>query len=236
MTTDQQTAAGTPGSPAEASADREALRAAGAELVSVASRLSRLGLSPGSSGNASVRVGERIVATPTGSEMGGLDPAALSQLDLEGALVAGPRTTKEFPLHRALYRRDPSARAVVHLHSASAAAVSCLAPWSELSAIAPISPYFVMRVGQTPLIPYADPGDPAQADDVEALPIPFRAVLLQNHGSLVVGPDLASAAEIAIELEEACRLWLLVRDRDAHHLSHDDAARLADRYGSIWSR
>ncbi len=205
------------------------------ELVAAASRLARLGLSPGSSGNVSVRTGDRIVASPTGADLAHLDPGRLSVLALDGALLDGPRPTKEYPLHCAMYRRDADTRAVVHLHSANATAVSCLAPWRERSALPAISPYFVMRVGQTPLIAYADPGDADQAETMERLTFPFRAALLQNHGSLAAGSDPAAAAETAIELEEACRLWLLVAERAPHLLPDEAAARLSRQYGSPWT-
>lgn len=204
------------------------------QLVAVAAKLTELGLSPGTSGNISVRCGKLVLTSPGGESLGKLDPERLSVLDLAGNLLSGPPSTKEFPLHRAFYRRDPRTQAVVHLHSAHAAAASCLPPWSARSAVGPVSPYFVMRVGQTPLISYADPGDLEQAASMEQLSIPFRAALLQNHGSLVAGPSLGAAADTAVELEEACQLWLQLHGKSPHLLSPADCKRLAKRYGSIW--
>ncbi|MFF5991177.1 class II aldolase/adducin family protein [Prauserella flavalba] len=204
------------------------------ELVAAAARLAELGLSPGSSGNVSVREGEEIVMSPTGADLAALDAERLSVLDDAGTLLAGPRASKEFPLHRAFYRRDPAFTAIVHLHSACASAVSCLAPWSERSALPPITPYFVMRVGQTPLVPYADPGDPAQAESIERLAWPFRAALLANHGLVVAGRTVAEALDAAIELEEASKLLLLLGDRPIRTLEESDAVRLGERYGSPW--
>ncbi|MBK1787733.1 class II aldolase/adducin family protein [Prauserella cavernicola] len=204
------------------------------ELVEAAARLAALGLSPGSSGNVSLREGDTIAMSPTGADLAALDPARLSVLDDDGTLLDGPRASKEFPLHRAFYRRDPEFAAIVHLHSAHASAVSCLEAWSPRSALPPITPYFVMRVGQTPLVPYADPGDPAQAGQLEALALPFRAALLANHGLVVAGRTVAEALDAAIELEEACKLLLLLGDRPIRTLGESDALRLAERYGSPW--
>jgi ribulose-5-phosphate 4-epimerase/fuculose-1-phosphate aldolase len=204
------------------------------ELVAAGRRLVELGLSPGASGNLSVREGDRVVITPTGALLGELDVDGLSVLDLDGALVSGPRPSKEFPLHLAMYRRDPDADSVVHLHSVHAVAASCLPAWSERSAVPPLTPYFVMRVGQAPLVPYAAPGDPQQAADVEALPFDFRAALLQNHGSLVAAAGLEASMDAAVELEETCRLLLLLGDRDRRLLTEQEAGLLAVRYGSPW--
>ncbi|WP_320782111.1 class II aldolase/adducin family protein [Streptomyces sp. CRN 30] len=211
------------------------MTAAAQELAATAAHLAGLGLSPGSSGNVSVRDGDRVLITPTGADLAALDPDALCVLDLDGGHVAGPRPSKEFPLHLAFYRRESDTRAVVHLHSRHAAAASCRAPWSELSALPPLTPYFVMRVGQIPLLPYAPPGDPAQADVLERLPFPCRAALLQNHGPVVAAGSLAAAAEAAVEVEETCALSLLLGDRPVRLLTPPEAAALAAKYGTYWT-
>jgi ribulose-5-phosphate 4-epimerase/fuculose-1-phosphate aldolase len=205
------------------------------QLVEAGAQLSALGLSPGTTGNISVRAGDRILMSPTGTDLGSLDPAALSVLDIEGRLLDGGKPSKEFPLHRAFYRRDASTSAVVHLHSSHAAAVSCLPAWSAASAIPPLTPYFVMRVGQAPLIPYASPGDVAQAAYLEALGLPFSAALLQNHGSLTSGQSLAPAVDAAIELEEVSKLLLLLGERAVNLLPEGEAEHLAAKYGSAWT-
>jgi 3-dehydro-4-phosphotetronate decarboxylase len=204
------------------------------QVVEAGAHLDALGLSPGASGNLSVRDGDRVLITPTGTPLAGLDAGALSVLAPDGTHLAGPRPSKEFPLHLALYRRDAAATAVVHLHSRHAAAVSCLPPWSARSAVPPLTPYFVMRVGQTPLIPYAPPGDPAQAAAVEARQGVFRAALLQNHGPIVAGVSMRAAVEAAVELEEVCALLLLLGDREPRLLADGEARELAARYGSPW--
>jgi ribulose-5-phosphate 4-epimerase/fuculose-1-phosphate aldolase len=205
------------------------------DLVAAGRRLAGLGLSPGSSGNISVRVGDTIVMSPTGSDLAALDAARLSVLDFEGNLLSGPKASKEYPFHRAMYRRSEDTGAIVHLHSTNAVGVSCLEPWSMMSAIPPITPYFVMRVGQTPLIPYAAPGDSSQAGVIENLDFPFGAVLLQNHGSITSGATMAAAVEAAIELEEACKLVLLLGERSARYLSGQEALTLASTYASPWT-
>ncbi|KHL03587.1 aldolase [Sinomonas humi] len=193
------------------------------------------GLSRGSAGNLSVREGDHLLMSPTGSDLGSLVAASLSVLDFEGNLLEGPRPSKEFPFHRAFYRRDRSTNAVVHVHSPAAMAVSCLEPWTEWSAIPPLTPYFVMRVGQTPLVPYADPGDPSQADWIEAIPFPLHAVLLQNHGAITVGRDLAEAVDTAVELEQVCDTLLRTAGLPKRLLSQETAVRLAGKYGRHWT-
>ncbi|MFJ8857843.1 class II aldolase/adducin family protein [Streptomyces sp. NPDC102451] len=204
------------------------------ELAAAGARLAALGLSPGSSGNLSVRIDDRILITPTGADLSDLDPDGLSVLGPDGTHLDGPRPSKEFPLHSAFYRRDDSTRAVVHLHARHATAVSCLDPWSPRSAVPPLTPYFVMRVGQTPLLPYAPPGDAGQAEDLARLPFPFRAALLQNHGPVLAGPTMARAVDAAVELEEVSALLLALGERSPRLLTPEEAGALASAYGSPW--
>ncbi|MDF6022710.1 class II aldolase/adducin family protein [Streptomyces sp. JH34] len=204
------------------------------ELAAAGARLAALGLSPGSSGNLSVRVDDRILITPTGADLAEVDPDRLSVLGLDGTHLDGPRPSKEFPLHGAFYRRDAATRAVVHLHARNATAVSCLPPWSARSALPPLTPYFVMRVGQTPLVPYAPPGDPDQAEALARLPFPLRAALLQNHGPVLAGPTMARAVDAAVELEEVSALLLSLGERTPRLLTPEEAGALAETYGSPW--
>ena len=85
------------------------------------------GLTPGSSGNISVRLDDGgWLVTPTNASLGFLDPAKMSRLDSGGRLVSGDAPTKEVPLHTALYQTRTSAGAVVHLHSTHSVALSML--------------------------------------------------------------------------------------------------------------
>ncbi|MFX1787369.1 class II aldolase/adducin family protein [Prescottella equi] len=109
------------------------------QVVAAGARLTALGLSPGSSGNLSIRCGAAMIVTPV--PLGDLDPEALSVLDLgTSELLAGPPPTKEHPLHRAMYRRSATVGAIVHLHSPYATAWACRPADDPNSAVPPITP------------------------------------------------------------------------------------------------
>ena len=115
-------------------------------------------------------------------------------------------------MHRAFYTARPDAGAVVHLHSTQATAVSCLPEVDRSNPIPPLTPYFVMRVGRTmPIVPYYRPGDPAMEPAIHAAARDVRAVLLANHGPVVSGRTLIDAVYAAEELEEAAKLFLMLR-------------------------
>src|SRR3981189_2387006 len=95
------------------------------EICRLGRSLFERGLTPGSSGNISVKLDDGgWLVTPTNASLGSLDPARLSRLAADGRLVSGEAPTKEVPLHTALYQTRGTARAVVHLHSTHAAVQS----------------------------------------------------------------------------------------------------------------
>lgn len=205
-------------------------------LAHAGKRLAAAGLSPGSTGNISVVRDGRVAMTGTGTDLSDLRAECIAELALDGTHLRGPRPSKEVNMHLAMYARNPSHSACVHVHSPFSVAASCLAPWSATSAVPPITPYFVMRVGQTPLVPYRAPGHPEIGSLIHEEPTPCRAVLLANHGQVVSGTDMADALDAAIELEEACRISVLTAGHDRRLLTEDDAVELADRYGTPWTR
>jgi len=190
------------------------------------------GLTAGSSGNLSASLPDGgWLMTPTGSSLGDLDPARLSRLDANGRLVDGDKPTKESFLHIGMYRQRKDAGAVVHLHSTHSVAVSVLADVDPHDVIPPITAYYVMKIGQLPLVPYYPPGDESLAGAVEALAGKHHAVLLANHGPVVAGTSLENAVYAIEELEETARLFLMLKDRPHRCLTPQQVAELKRRQG-----
>ena len=85
------------------------------EICRLGRSLFERGLTPGSSGNISVKLDDGgWLVTPTNASLGFLDPARMSRLGPDGRLISGDAPTKEVPLHTALYQSRGAARA--HLH------------------------------------------------------------------------------------------------------------------------
>lgn len=182
-------------------------------LVELAASLFARGFSVGSAGNVSVKLDDGYLITPTNSSLGRLDPARLSRLDAAFRHVGGDKPSKEVFMHRAFYTARSEAGAVVHLHSTQATAVACLPDVDTDNPIPPLTPYFVMRVGRRmPVVRYFRPGDPAMEPAIHAEARNARAVLLANHGPVVSGRTLTDAVYAAEELEEAAKLYLLLRN------------------------
>src|SRR5947199_10398709 len=190
------------------------------------------GLTPGSSGNISVRLDDGgYVVTPTNASLGFLDPAKLSRLDTTGRLVSGDPPTKEVPLHTALYQTRGSARAIVHLHSTHSVALSMLPEIDPRAALPPMTAYYLMRCGATALVPYYRPGDPAVADAIKGLAGKYSSVLLANHGPVVSGDTLEAAVFAMEELEETAKLYLLLRGLNPRYLTPAQVTDLTKTFG-----
>jgi ribulose-5-phosphate 4-epimerase/fuculose-1-phosphate aldolase len=205
-------------------------------MAAVRDQIVRLGrslferrLTFGRTGNISVRQGDSILVTPTGASLGAL--TALSTIDIDGRHVDGPAPSKEAFLHAAVYRARPTAGAVVHLHSTYSVAVSCLDGLDPADALPPLTAYYVMRVGRLPLLAYHAPGDDALGPLAERTAATHHAMLLANHGPVVAGVDLDTAADAVEELEETARLFLLLHGHRTRPLTDGQVAALQARSG-----
>ena len=199
------------------------------EIVDLGRSMFDRGLTAGRTGNISVREGDSILITPTNVSLGALEVGSLARVQSDGLALPGAAASKEAFLHLALYRARPDARAVVHLHSTHAVAVSCLADVPLDDALPALTPYYLMRVGRLPVLPYHAPGDPALGPMAEAAARGAHALLLANHGPIVAGRDLASAADAIEELEETARLFLLLRGLPTRALDDAQVADVAAR-------
>ena len=170
--------------------------------------------------------------TPTNSSLGRLNAERLSKLAPDFTHLSGDKPSKEVFMHRAFYQARPDAGAVVHLHSTMATAVACLPDADPANPIPPLTPYFVMRIGRTmPLVPYYRPGDPAMEPAIHQAAKSARAILLANHGPVVAAATLRDAVYAAEELEEAAKLFLLLRGQPMRLLTPPQVEDLLATFG-----
>ena len=197
------------------------------ELVKLAKSLFDRGYTYGSSGNISVKLpNQTIILSPTNSCLGELDPQALSKIDLNGQLLSGEKPTKEVPMHLAFYAANPNHHAVVHLHSTYLTALSSLTGLDCDNCVPAISPYFFMKVGKLPLLPYFKPGSEAIATTVLQYAKTHNAVLLANHGPVMAGKTLREAVFNIEELENTAKLYFLLKPYSFNTLSQSEINEL----------
>jgi ribulose-5-phosphate 4-epimerase/fuculose-1-phosphate aldolase len=196
------------------------------QLCETAASLFERGYAHGSTGNISVRLEDEVWVTPTGHPLRGLSPSSLARIDLSGASLDENRPSKEHPFHTAIYRRREEARAIVHLHSTYAVALSCLAWFEGEADLSPVTPYYFMRVAPLAVLPYFKPGSSELARAIEGVAREHHCILLRNHGLICAGATLAEAADRAEELEQTARLYFLLRGQKVRPLSPADIEEL----------
>ncbi|WP_432451938.1 MULTISPECIES: 3-oxo-tetronate 4-phosphate decarboxylase [unclassified Agarivorans] len=200
------------------------------QMVDLARSMFERGYATGGAGNLSVKLPNgHFLATPTGSSFGRLVAEQLSVVDIDGHLISGHKASKEVAFHLAIYRNNPDCNAIVHLHSTYLTALSCLDNLTVENAIRPFTPYYVMRIGQLPVLPYLRPGDPKIAEDLGKQAADYRAFLLANHGPVITGSDLVDAVDNAEELEETAKLMFLLKDYPIRYLSDAEVEDLKGR-------
>ncbi len=209
-------------------------------ICRVGASLHARGYAHATAGNISVRLDDGYLITPTDACLGTLDPAHLARLDVEGRQIDGERASKTLALHRRIYAADPDARCVIHTHSTHLVALTLQGVWRDDDILPPITPYYVMKVGHVPLIPYHRPGDPVAAEFVaqriaaaKAAGAPIRAVMLERLGPNVWHDSPDSASAVLEELEETAKLWLLA-GRRVEPLAEARLEELRQAFGARW--
>jgi len=213
------------------------------EICRVGRSLFDRGYVHATAGNISVRLSDgQMLITPTDACLGFLEPDSLALLDSQGRQVAGERASKTALLHRTIVDSasafDAATSCVIHTHSTHCVALTLKPVSDEL--LAPITPYFVMKVGRVPVIPYHRPGDPRVAEQVSDTIMrygsrgqPIRAVMLARLGPTVWHQSPSHAMAVLEELEETARLVNLVGDA-VPALSEPDIDELRHSFGARW--
>jgi len=168
------------------------------DVISFGQRMSSSGLSPGKSGNLSVRVDNAMLITPTGIAYNEMRPVDLVEVRFDGRLAAGQRiASSEWRLHLAIYKARADVGAIVHTHSLNATALSCL------RRSIPAFHYMIAEFGgdRIACAPYALYGSEELARHAVKALGAQEGCLLANHGAVAVGETLRQAYERAAALE-----------------------------------
>ncbi|HLU72367.1 MAG TPA: class II aldolase/adducin family protein [Nonomuraea sp.] len=173
------------------------------QLCAYGRRAVELGLVIGTSGNLSVRDGERVVVTPSGVALDRLTPEQCPVVDLDGYLLEGDLLpSSETPMHLAIYRAT-GAQAVVHTHSVFSTVVA-----TTMTELPPVHYNALLLGGVVKVAEYATYGTDELAANVRAALEGKRAALMANHGGVTVGATLEEAFEATRLLEWLCEVYV----------------------------
>ena len=199
-------------------------------LTEYGRRMSRAGLSVGTSGNLSIYVPEDglMAITPSGLDYEATTPADIVVMDLEAHMVEGERKpSSEWALHTKFYQRHPAARAVVHTHSMYCTTLACLG--KPLEAVH----YAIGAAGtaRVPVAPYRLFGSPELAVAAVEACGDGKAVLLANHGLVAWEGSLPKAFSLARDLEFTAELqWRAMAVGTPNILTDSQMAEALERF------
>ena len=165
--------------------------------------MNALGINQGTSGNISVRHGDGLLITPTSVPYEAMTPEQIVFMGMNGAFADGARPSSEWRFHLDILRARPEVDAVVHAHPTYCTILAIMG-----LEIPPIH-YMIAAAGGPNIrcAPYATYGTPElSAHAVTALEGRF-ACLLAHHGMIAVGPSLAKALWLAVEVETLARQY-----------------------------
>ena len=199
-------------------------------LTEYGRRMSRAGLSVGTSGNLSIYMPEEglMAITPSGLDYEATTPADIVVMDLEAHVVEGERKpSSEWALHTKFYQHHPAARAVVHTHSMYCTTLACLG--KPLEAVH----YAIGAAGtaRIPVAPYRLFGSPELAEAAVETCGDGKAVLLANHGLVAWEGSLPKAFSLARDLEFTAELqWRAMAVGTPNILTDSQMAEALERF------
>ncbi|NLU72472.1 class II aldolase/adducin family protein [Streptomyces sp. HNM0575] len=185
------------------------LRALRSELAAVSRRGYERGLVPGVSGNNSLRVPgtELLLIKATDCCQGEMTEAETVLMSLSGdVLDPGRKPSKEWLWHAGIYRARPEVGGIVHLHP----------PYSVAFAVADEVPMLVHAAARGHLraldsVDLLPAGSRELADAVveKFAGTEIRGLVMREHGTVTVGPDVRTAYYRTEYLEDDAKVALL---------------------------
>ncbi len=204
------------------------------ELVTTAKRMSELGLTPGMSGNVSVRGPSGIFVTPSGMPYSELRPDDMVEIKPDGNVRPGQRQpSTEWRLHRDILGARQDVEAIVHTHSLYCTTISML------RRPIPAVHYMIVLAGsdEIPCAEYATFGSSQLALNAVSALHGADACLLANHGMVALGRSLPAALKLAAEVETlASQYWHAAQVGSPHVLDREELMKVRDRFAEYGQR
>lgn len=177
-------------------------------FLAAAHKVGAVGLTVCSSGNLSMRYGNEVLISATGSWIPELKPMQIAVLDIRtGESLNGVKPSMEHTFHLGVMREREDVGCVLHFQSPYATALACS---KQIPEDLNVTAELPCHVGETiPRVAYRRPGSPELAAAVVEAMREHNSILLLKHGQVTCGKDFNQAFERAMFLEMACRIAIL---------------------------
>ncbi|TET07814.1 MAG: class II aldolase/adducin family protein [Candidatus Thorarchaeota archaeon] len=178
------------------------------ELLDLCLQMVENDLVIGSSGNASLRVDEHVVISPSSVHYTEMSIEDMVVVDMNGDVIEGTRNPSiEMLMHLEIYAARDKALAIVHTHSIYASAMAVIQ-----EPLPPILDEIIPKLGATIRVSsYAMPGTKDLAKNVVEVLESRSAALIANHGAVCYAKTLKEALFLSIILERACKIYMTAK-------------------------
>lgn len=188
------------------------------QVLDICQEMQKTALVLGTSGNASLRIGDTgtIAISPSNVDYASMCANDVPIIDMEGQIIKGDRNPSiEYQLHISIYVARSDVNAIVHTHSLYASVLAVLR-----MPIPPIIDEFVRHLGgQIEVAEYGLPGSEKLAKNVVEALGPRNGVLMANHGALCCGATMDEALHNLLLLERVAHIYLLAAAADKKKIS-----------------
>jgi L-fuculose-phosphate aldolase len=176
------------------------------QIALVMSRIYKRGLTTTSGGNISVIDDNGdIWISPSAVDKGTLRPADIVCVRKDGTIEGIHRASSEFPFHKAIYEIRPDIRAIIHAHPPALVSFSIVRTVPDTRIITQARSV----CGAIGYAKYELPGSEALGAKIaDEFTKGYRAVIMENHGTVVGGTDLVDTFERFETLEFCARTIL----------------------------
>lgn len=178
------------------------------QIAIIIGRIYRSEMTTTSGGNLSImdENGDMWI-TPAAIDKGSLTPADIMCVKADGTIIGPHRPSSEYPFHKAIYKMNPHIHSVIHAHPPGLVTFSMVHQVPDTSII----PQARETCGPVGFAEYALPGSELLGKKIVAefkKNPDYKAVIMENHGVVVAGEDIADAYQ-RFETLELCARTIL---------------------------
>lgn len=176
------------------------------QITKIISRIYKRGMTTTSGGNISIIDDEgNIWVTPSAVDKGSLRASDIICVKKDGTIVGKHKPSSEFPFHKAIYEVRPDIKSVIHAHPPALVSFSIVRQIPNTNIISQAK-HICGPIGYAT---YELPGSNKLGDVIaDEFKKGFKAVIMENHGTVLGGSDLTDAFERFETLEFCARTIL----------------------------
>ena len=178
------------------------------QLIEAGREIVEAGMVKGWGGNLSGRFRGSILMTRSGADLGHLAQHDFVVIEPDKSLAQlkeiRPKPSSELSMHLAAYEAQSETQAIIHVHPPKAISLGLIG-----HSLPALTPDFYLHLGKSvPLLEYVTPTTEKLGTAVAHILQQTPAVLLQNHGVLVIGHSVSQALLRLTLLEEQAGIYL----------------------------